>query len=158
MGECELVSRESPLSVALGVLPSVILSARPYFVAHAHAPSLAYTRASVHARARARATHRASAFRQSCTTRDPGHANEPRFLASQSVTHGRRQYRDLRVYFCPRIVDLFYNEIEIPILMPVFSSPGQQSACCGFLSAILSKALKLLFLILFCKTLNFFQQ
>lgn len=45
VGECELVSRESPLSVAPGVPPSVILSARPYFVAHAHAPSLAYTRA-----------------------------------------------------------------------------------------------------------------
>lgn len=35
VGECELVSRESPLSVALGVPPSVILSVRPYFVAHA---------------------------------------------------------------------------------------------------------------------------
>lgn len=32
VGEYEVVSRESPLSVAQGVLSSVILSARPYFV------------------------------------------------------------------------------------------------------------------------------
>lgn len=110
VGECELVSRESPLSVAPGVPPSVILSARPYFVAHAHAPSLACTHAAVHACSRA--AHRASAFRQSRTARGPA-AQMSRvffFLVSQSVTHGRRSYIAIYVFVSRTYVDLFYNQ------------------------------------------------
>lgn len=62
VGECELVSRESPLSVARGLLPSVILSARPYFVESARARS---------------------SVLQSRTC-------EARFFAGRSVTHTRR--------------------------------------------------------------------
>lgn len=64
VGECELVSRESPLSVALGVPPSVILSVRPYFVARTH------THRRSRARTRPYTCARASAFRQSQNTKD----------------------------------------------------------------------------------------
>lgn len=111
VGECELVSRESPLSVASGVPPSVILSARPYFVVHAHAPSIACTHAAavaVHACERARTAHRASAFRQSCTARARPRKWAVFFDQSKCHTQPTVIYRDLRI--CFPYVDLFYNQ------------------------------------------------
>ena len=111
VGECELVSRESPLSVAPGIPPSVILSARPYFVVHAHAPSIACTHAAVVAGTRVRA--RASASRISVPPIMPDRANEPRFLTSQSVTHSRRSYIAIYVFVSRALICFTIKRLQV---------------------------------------------